>query len=60
MKNVQIINEIDYLINTYCEGCLVLKCLRKEKGRRAAHNFCISACTVGEEIKQAGEKLQSK
>ncbi|KQL35796.1 zinc-finger domain-containing protein [Psychrobacillus sp. FJAT-21963] len=60
MKNSQIINEIDYLLNTYCEGCFVKTLLRKEKGKTVAHDFCIHSCTVGEEIRQVGEKLNSK
>lgn len=57
MKNVQVINEIDYLLNTYCEGCFVQTLIRKEKGKTAAHGFCIHKCSVGEEIKLAGKKL---
>lgn len=60
MKHVQLINEIDCLFSTYCEGCLVRAALRKEKGKTAAHSFCIHACTVGEEIKEIGAKLQKK
>lgn len=60
MKNAQIINEIDYLLTTYCEGCFVRKYLRKEKGKNEAHVFCIHTCTVGEELKHVGEKLNPK
>ncbi|MFJ8064841.1 zinc-finger domain-containing protein [Psychrobacillus sp. NPDC096426] len=57
MKNTQIINEIDHILQTYCDGCFVRTQLRKEKGKAKAHQFCIRGCTVGEEIKQKGEKL---
>ncbi|MCM3359162.1 MULTISPECIES: zinc-finger domain-containing protein [unclassified Psychrobacillus] len=60
MKHTQIINEIDQLIENYCEGCLVKSELRKEKGKAKAHQFCIKGCTVGEEIKEAGNKLFGK
>ncbi len=60
MKNSQIINEIDQLLENYCEGCFVKKQLRKEKGKSMAHQFCINECTVGEEIKEAGNKLYGK
>ncbi|MFJ7972532.1 zinc-finger domain-containing protein [Psychrobacillus sp. NPDC096389] len=58
MKNTQIINEIDHILQKYCDGCFVRTQLRKEKGKTVAHQFCIHGCTVGEEIKQKGEKLQ--
>ncbi|MEK4485533.1 zinc-finger domain-containing protein [Psychrobacillus sp. FSL H8-0484] len=58
MKNTHLINEIDYLLETYCDGCFIRTHLRKEKGKTVAHNFCIRQCTIGEEIKQAGTKLQ--
>jgi hypothetical protein len=60
MKNTHLITEIDYLLDTYCEDCLIKSLLRKEKGKSAAHNFCIYTCTVGEEIREIGEKLHSK
>lgn len=57
MKNTEIINAIDHLLQTYCDGCFVRTQLRKEKGKTNAHHFCIHKCTVGEEIKQTGKKL---
>lgn len=60
MKNTEIINEIDQLIENYCEGCFVKAELRKEKGKTKAHQFCIKECTVGEEIREAGNKLFGK
>lgn len=60
MKNTQVINEIDHLLQRYCDGCFVRAHLRKEKGKTVAHHFCIYHCTVGEEIKQVGKKLRSK
>ncbi|WP_391209160.1 zinc-finger domain-containing protein [Psychrobacillus sp. L4] len=60
MKNTQIIDEIDYLLTNYCEGCYIKSLFRKEKGKIAAHNFCIHTCTVGEGIREIGEKLYCK
>ena len=45
------------LLNNYCNGCFLYKQNRKDKGRTYAHRFCISHCTVGEKIRQCGEKL---
>lgn len=60
VKNNEIINQIDQLVDTYCDGCFVKTQLRKEKGKTIAHDFCIHSCTVGEEIKLIGEKLYTK
>lgn len=60
MDNNEIIKNIDYLLNTYCNGCFVRTHLRKEKGKTSAHDFCIHFCTVGEEIKRFGDKLLIK
>lgn len=60
MKNFHLVTEIDYLLDTYCEDCFIKSLLRKEKGKSVAHNFCIYTCTVGEEIRELGEKLRSK
>ena len=55
MKNMEVINEIDILLNKYCEDCFVRSHLRKEKGKTVAHDFCIHVCTVGEQIKETGK-----
>ncbi|PZX07605.1 uncharacterized protein DUF2602 [Psychrobacillus insolitus] len=60
MKNMEVINEIDILLNKYCEDCFVRSHLRKEKGKTVAHDFCIHVCTVGEQIKETGKKLITK
>ncbi|WP_077215383.1 zinc-finger domain-containing protein [Bacillus dakarensis] len=57
MKREKILSEVDDLMKSYCEGCFLHKLHKDEKGRRFAHRFCISACTVGEKIKYYGEKL---
>lgn len=57
MKKVSIINEIDDMLSTYCEGCFVKAQLRKDGGKTAAHRFCISECTVGTQLKFLGQEL---
>ncbi|AUD13966.1 zinc-finger domain-containing protein [Planococcus sp. MB-3u-03] len=55
MKKVSIINEIDEMLNTYCEACFVKAQLRKDEGKTAAHRFCISECTVGTQLQFLGQ-----
>ncbi len=57
MSRIELFLEVEELMNTYCKDCLVKAALRKEKGKIAAHKFCITECTVGEKLKQYGEKL---
>lgn len=57
MKKVSIINEIDEMLTTYCEGCFVRVQLRKDEGKTAAHRFCISSCTVGTQLQFLGNEL---
>ena len=57
MNRKDIYNEVETIMNYYCEGCFLYKYNRKEKGRNFAHKYCISKCTVGEKIKQCGKKL---
>jgi len=60
MRRKEIINEAEAIMNNYCNGCFLYKQNRKEKGRNFAHRFCISTCTIGEKIRQCGEKLTQK
>jgi len=55
----QLFEEVDSLLETYCNGCFLKAAFRKEKGKTYAHQFCISACTVGEKLKSYGKKLSS-
>ncbi|MBB6444627.1 zinc-finger domain-containing protein [Bacillus benzoevorans] len=57
MDRKDIYNEVEGILNQYCNGCFLYKQNRKDKGRAYAHKFCISACTVGEKIRMCGEKL---
>ncbi|QPC46641.1 zinc-finger domain-containing protein [Mangrovibacillus cuniculi] len=58
MNRTSAIKEVDYLLETYCEGCLVKQVMKKDRGRKGAHQFCISSCTVGEQLKKLGEELK--
>ena len=57
MEHVTIVDEIDELLQDYCEDCLVKKQMRKERGKTGAHKFCIESCTVGEQIQFLGQEL---
>jgi hypothetical protein len=49
--------EIDTVIETYCSGCFLKRQLAKDKGKTAAHRFCIDGCTVGDQLKFLGSQL---
>ena len=53
----EIMSRVESLMVQYCEGCFLHQHLKKEGGRRLAHRFCITQCTVGEQLKEYGEKL---
>ncbi|MED1205359.1 zinc-finger domain-containing protein [Heyndrickxia acidicola] len=59
MNRKEIIKELDEVLTTYCEDCLLKAHFRKENGKKFAHRFCISQCTVGSKLKDYGEKLKS-
>ncbi|WP_236719618.1 zinc-finger domain-containing protein [Neobacillus mesonae] len=54
----EVIHQLESLLAEYCDGCFVHRQLKKEGGRRQAHRFCISQCTVGGKIKEFGKKLE--
>ncbi|MBU8879012.1 zinc-finger domain-containing protein [Bacillus sp. FJAT-29790] len=57
MKRKKIFDDVEELLNNYCNGCFLYKHHRAENGRRYAHKFCITTCTVGDKIKAIGGKL---
>ena len=57
MDRKKTIEEAEALMNEMCKDCFVYKQFRRDFGRRQAHKFCISQCTVGEKLKQIGERL---
>jgi hypothetical protein len=57
MNRKQLFSEVEELLANYCKGCFLHQHFKNEKGRRYAHRFCITKCTIGERIKQIGNKL---
>lgn len=57
MDKSAIIKDIDELMEMYCKDCLVIRDLRKERGKSKAHQFCIEHCTVGEQLQFLGNEL---
>ncbi|KAB7708975.1 zinc-finger domain-containing protein [Bacillus aerolatus] len=57
MERKQLMAEVEELLHTYCEDCLLKAAFRKEKGKSFAHKFCITTCTVGEQLRKRGEQL---
>jgi hypothetical protein len=60
MKNSErreLLSHVENLMGEYCDGCFLHQHLKKEGGRRLAHRFCISQCTVGEKLQEYGKKL---
>jgi hypothetical protein len=53
----EVLTFVESLMAQYCEGCFLHRQLIKDGGRRRAHQFCISQCTVGQQIKEFGKKL---
>ena len=52
-----VMSEIDETLDTFCEGCFLKRQLSKDKGKTAAHNFCITTCTIGEHLKFLGQEM---
>jgi hypothetical protein len=57
MSKKQTLNKLSEVLDTYCVNCLLKKHFRDEFGKRHAHSFCINKCTVGQKIKEIGERL---
>ncbi|MDP4161921.1 MAG: zinc-finger domain-containing protein [Bacillota bacterium] len=53
----ELLANVEFLIEHYCNGCFLHKHLKDEGGRRKAHRFCITSCTVGEKLRECGGKL---
>ncbi|MBO0958231.1 zinc-finger domain-containing protein [Neobacillus sp. MM2021_6] len=54
----QLFSQVESMINQYCDGCFLHQQLKKDGGRRVAHRFCITQCTVGEKLQEYGNKLK--
>ncbi|KAB2333610.1 zinc-finger domain-containing protein [Bacillus mesophilum] len=57
MGRKKVIQEAESIMETYCKGCFLHQHHKEEKGRRFAHRFCITQCTVGKKIKSIGKEL---
>lgn len=57
MDKTIFMNEIDHIIDTYCEGCFLKRVLIKDKGKAGAHKFCITKCTIGDQLKFLGKEM---
>lgn len=52
-----VMSEIDSILADYCEGCFLKTALKEESGKAGAHHFCITQCTVGDQLKFLGEEM---
>ncbi|MCG7333835.1 zinc-finger domain-containing protein [Sporosarcina sp. ACRSM] len=57
MNKTNVMNEITEILDVYCEECFVKRQLSKEKGKPGAHRFCITTCTIGEQLQFLGQEL---
>ncbi|PKG24065.1 zinc-finger domain-containing protein [Niallia nealsonii] len=60
MERKKWMQEVEILMNDFCKDCFLYGHHKNEKGKRYAHRFCISQCTVGEKIKAYGEKMMGE
>lgn len=56
-SRLKIMNEIDEVMDRYCNDCLLKRTLNKERGKTAAHRFCINECTIGDQLKFLGNEM---
>lgn len=57
MNKTIIINEIDEILDAYCDSCFLKKQLSKDKGKSGSHKFCITTCTIGEQLRFLGQEM---
>jgi hypothetical protein len=57
MNKVIVMSEINGILDTYCEGCFLKTQLSKDKGKTGSHKFCISTCTIGEQLQFLGREM---
>ncbi|WP_075982060.1 zinc-finger domain-containing protein [Bacillus massilinigeriensis] len=57
MDRKKLLEEMDHIMTYFCESCFIHKYHRVENGRRYAHRFCITQCTIGEKLKCYGQRL---
>ncbi|WP_081707555.1 zinc-finger domain-containing protein [Bacillus massiliigorillae] len=52
-----VLQQIEETLTLYCNGCFLYNHHKKDYGRTYAHKYCLSSCTVGERLKDFGQKL---
>lgn len=57
MERIDVMHDIDTIMDKYCDGCFLKKALAKERGKTAAHRFCIKGCTVGDQLRFLGNEM---
>ena len=57
MDKTFVMNEITEILDVYCAGCFLKTQLAKEKGKTGAHRFCITTCTIGEQLQFLGQEM---
>lgn len=57
MDKVSVMTEINEMLDTFCQDCFVKKQLSKDNGKTQAHKFCITTCTVGEQLQFLGSEM---
>lgn len=57
MERKQLLSEVDDVLDMYCQGCFLNQHFRKAYGKNYAQSFCLKKCTVGQRLKEYGEKL---
>ncbi|KRG12464.1 zinc-finger domain-containing protein [Lederbergia galactosidilytica] len=60
MQHIELLNEINDVMDTYCKGCFLKSHFRRTYGKNYAHRFCIQNCTVGQELQEIGRVLTNK
>lgn len=56
-KRIMLFDEVDRTLRDYCEDCFLYRTHRKEQGRTYAHKFCLTHCTIGQQLKTIGNKI---
>ncbi|MCA0988195.1 zinc-finger domain-containing protein [Guptibacillus algicola] len=57
MKKKEVMMEVGFILDTYCDGCLLKRVNQHDYGKCHAQRFCITECTVGDELRQLGKHL---
>lgn len=57
MNRKELFSEVGEILDTYCKDCFLKSHFRKEYGKKYAQTFCIKKCTVGQRLKEYGDKL---